>query len=85
MTHINAHQPHRTILEHAGALILVPGTAAVDAQFADRIPTIAGVQPNQVILDAILLALVTIGYRWQRAELSHRPGTAMPARTKQSP
>jgi len=66
-------------LAQAGA-ILVPGTAAVDAQFADRIPTIAGVQPNQVILDAILLALVAIGYRWQRAELSHRPGTARPAR-----
>jgi hypothetical protein len=42
----------------------------VDPQFADRIPTIAGVQLNQVILDAVLLILVVIGYRWQRVILA---------------
>jgi hypothetical protein len=50
----------------AGA-ILVPGAALVDRQFADRIPTVAGVRPNQLALDALLLLLVALGYRWQRA------------------
>ncbi|HEX6685992.1 MAG TPA: DUF6640 family protein [Candidatus Limnocylindrales bacterium] len=50
----------------AGA-VTVPGSAVVDPQFADRIPTIAGMQLNQVVLDAILVALALTGYLWQRA------------------
>lgn len=53
-------------IAQAGAA-LVPGTAVVDDEFADRIPTVAGIQVNQVILDAILLAIVLVGYRWQSA------------------
>lgn len=49
----------------AGAA-LVPGTAVTDPAFADRIPTVAGLQVNQVVLDLILLTLIAIGYRWQR-------------------
>lgn len=56
----------------AGA-VLMPGTAMVDPQFADRIPTIAGIQTNQLHLDAILLALIAMGYRWQRAGLPNPP------------
>lgn len=65
----------------AGA-ILVPGTAVVDPQFADRIPTVAGVRPNQVILDTMLLILVMIGYRWQRSQLAGQTGTASRPRTE---
>ena len=68
-------------LAQAGA-ILVPGTAVVDPQFADRIPTVAGVRPNQVILDAVLLILVMIGYRWQRSRLAGQTGTASRPRTE---
>lgn len=49
----------------AGA-VLVPGTAMTDPEFVDRIPTVAGIQPNQIFVDLILLALIAIGYRWQR-------------------
>jgi len=65
----------------AGA-ILVPGTAMVDAQFTDRIPTVAGLRPNQVILDATLLILVLIGYQWQRTRLPDRTGTASRPQTE---
>lgn len=61
----------------AGA-ILVPGAATVDPQFADRMPVIGGIQLNQVIIDAILLALTVIGYRWQRARLASQPSTETP-------
>lgn len=62
-------------LAQAGA-ILVPGTTAVDPEFAGRIPRLAGFQLNQVILDAILLALVAVGYRWQLAAQRRSPATA---------
>jgi hypothetical protein len=61
-------------LGQAGS-ILVPGTAVVDPEFADRIPTVAGARPNQVYIDAVLLILVIVGYRWQRTRLPGRTGT----------
>jgi hypothetical protein len=70
-------------LAQAGA-ILVPGAAFVDPQFADQSPTVAGVRPNQVILDTILLTLTALGYWWQRTatpnqtETTSRPHTTQP-------
>ncbi len=51
----------------AGA-ILFPGTAFVDPEFADRIPRVAGLQPNQVMIDVLFLAI--LGAAWSLA----RPG-----------
>ncbi len=62
-------------LAQAGA-ILVPGAAFVDPEFADRIPVVADIQPNQLILDVILLILTAIGYQWQRARLANHPAAA---------
>lgn len=60
----------------AGA-VLVPGTAMVDPEFADRIPTIAGIRPGQAFLDLVLLTLIAIGYRWQRTGRPE-PATRLP-------
>ena len=48
-------------IAQAGA-ILFPGTAFVDPEFADRIPRVAGFQPNQVVID--LLFLTILGLAW---------------------
>jgi hypothetical protein len=45
----------------AGA-ILFPGTAFVDPEFADRVPRIAGFQPNQVVIDALFLAVLYVAW-----------------------
>lgn len=82
----HAGDPHENLL--VGALftaaywvaqtgaILVPGAAVVDPQFADRLPVVAGVQLNQVILDAVLLAVTAAGYWLQRRQLRHRVDVA---------
>jgi len=68
-------------LAQAGA-ILVPGAAFVDPEFADRIPVVADIQLNQLILDVILLILTAIGYQWGRARLMN---LAPPAGDRGSP
>lgn len=42
--------------------ILFPGTAFADPEFAELLPTVAGVRLNQVHLDAAFLGLVLAGY-----------------------
>lgn len=54
-------------LAQAGS-ILFPGTAFVDPEFADRIPRVGGFQPNQVVIDALFLAILGVAWRLARRE-----------------
>lgn len=54
-------------LSQAGA-ILFPGTAFADPG-ADPLPQIAGVRLNQVMLSAVFLGIVLIGYRLESRRL----------------
>jgi uncharacterized membrane protein len=59
-------------IAQAGA-ILVPGTATVDPEFAHRLPVVAGVRANQVMVDALLLAVIGSGYHLHRRALGRSP------------
>jgi hypothetical protein len=48
-------------LTQAGSLAF-PGTALTDPEFAARIPAVAGVPINQLVMDVFFLAFVAVGF-----------------------
>jgi hypothetical protein len=53
-----------------GASILFPNTAVADPEFADALPTIAGLQLNPVTVSLAMLLLIGCGYNLERRRLT---------------
>jgi len=56
-------------LSMAGS-ILFPNTAQADPDFADLIPTIAGVRMGPTAVSLLMLGLIAIGYRLEQRQIS---------------
>jgi len=49
--------------------ILIPGTSFADPEFADRLPSVAGLTITQPVLDALLIGIVATGYTLESRRL----------------